>query len=160
MDAIAIFDIRAVEAPDEKSQICEAVLRSLPNWFGIEAAIVDYTNGARAMPFFAVYDDGQVPVGFVCIKEHNTHTAEVCVMGVLQPYHRLGIGKRLIERCEDYCRERGKTFLTVKTLAESHPDEGYAKTRLFYQAMGFVPLEVFPLHWDESNPCLFMAKRL
>ena len=24
----------------------------------------------------------------------------------------------------------------------------------------FIPLEVFPLLWDEANPCLFLAKQL
>ena len=36
----------------------------------------------------------------------------------------------------------------------------YAKTRKFYLKSGFKPLEVFPLLWDESNPCLFMVKRI
>jgi len=54
----------------------------------------------------------------------------------------------------------GKEFLTVKTLADTHPDEGYAGTRRFYLAMGFKPLEVFPTLWDEANPCLLMVKRL
>jgi GNAT superfamily N-acetyltransferase len=79
-------------------------------------------------------------------------------MGVLPSRHRQGTGRRLIERAEQFCAERGMKFLTVKTLADIHPDEGYAKTRAFYRAMGFTPLEVFPLYWDESNPCLFMAK--
>lgn len=31
--------------------------------------------------------------------------------------------------------------------------EDYDKTNLFYQALGFNELEVFPLLWDEANPC-------
>ena len=38
--------------------------------------------------------------------------------------------------------------------------KSYKKTRLFYQSVGFKPLEVFPMHWDKDNPCLFMAKSL
>jgi len=48
----------------------------------------------------------------------------------------------------------------VKTLDESAPDAFYAKTRQFYLRAGFKPLEVFPLHWNKENPCLFMAKPL
>ena len=81
-------------------------------------------------------------------------------MGLLEQCHRQGVGRKLIEICENYCREHGIAFLTVKTLAESHPDPYYKKTRLFYEAMGFKPLEVFPLLWDASNPCLFLAKHL
>ena len=152
-----MIDIKEVTLPGEKSHICNLVLRALPDWFGIESAIVDYVNDVRPMPFYAAFDDGG-PVGFVAIKRHNQHTAEVYVMGILQDFHRMGIGTKLIALCEDYCRKNKMTFLTVKTLDESRADEGYAKTRQFYLSVGFKPLEVFPLLWDASNPCLFMAK--
>ena len=32
---------------EEKSQICENILRSLPQWFGIESAIIDYVNDVK-----------------------------------------------------------------------------------------------------------------
>jgi len=54
----------------------------------------------------------------------------------------------------------GRIYLTVKTLDESREDEGYARTRRFYYAMGFQPLEVFPMLWDADNPCLCMLKYL
>lgn len=151
--------IRNISAPEEKSRICDAILRALPSWFGIESSIIGYVDEVRSMPFFAAYD-GEAPVGFAALKGHNPITSEICVMGVLREYHRQGIGRRLIEACEELCRERKTEFLTVKTLAEAHESKSYAKTRLFYMSMGFKPLEVFPLLWDESNPCLFMVKVL
>ena len=36
--------------------------------------------------------DGERPVGFLAVKVHNAFTAEVCVMGILKEYHRMGIG--------------------------------------------------------------------
>jgi hypothetical protein len=45
-------------------------------------------------------------------------------------------------------------------LSAVHPDQGYAKTRAFYQAMGFCPLEELPDFWDAENPCLRMVKKL
>lgn len=48
----------------------------------------------------------------------------------------------------------------VKTLAPSHPDRNYAKTRAFYQRVGFRPLEELPELWGEANPCLLMVKRI
>ena len=141
----------------EKSDICNKILRALPDWFGVEASIVDYVGQVRSMPFYAAFD-GASPVGFVAVKVHNAFTAEVCVMGILREYHRHGIGGKLIERCRAYCMENGQEFLTVKTLDASAESESYKKTKLFYEAMGFRPLEVFPLHWDKDNPCLFMAK--
>ena len=154
-----IITIREVNDPNEKSSLCERILRALPDWFGNEAPIVDYTQKVQGMPFFAACD-GEHAVGFVALKVHNPYTCEVCVMGVLSGYHRQGAGRALIGRCVDYCRENGHEFLTVKTLDSSREDEGYARTREFYHAMGFRPLEVFPLLWDANNPCLFMARTL
>jgi len=153
------FVFREVTAAQVKSEICNDVLRALPSWFGLEFAIVNYTQEVREMPFYAAFD-GEKPVGFVAIKDHNEFTAEIWVMGIYTEYHRHGIGRELIRWCEDYCTTTGREFLTVKTLDESRASKSYEKTRLFYLGVGFRPLEVFPLHWDKDNPCLFMAKYL
>ena len=153
------MEIKAVTHPEEKSNICNTILRGLPSWFGVEESIVDYVEKVQDMPFYAAYD-GERPIGFVAIKVHNPHTAEVCVMGILKDYHRRGIGKKLIEHCEIYCRDNNMDYLTVKTLDESRQSNSYEKTRLFYLSVGFKPLEVFPLFWDEDNPCLFLVKNM
>jgi len=152
-----MIEINEIFEPDTKSSICNAILRALPSWFEIDASIVDYVEKVRLMPFFAALDDDK-EVGFVALKIHNAFTAEICVMGVLEEYHRQGVGKKLVIRCEKYCVDNRIEYLTVKTLDESRESDSYRKTRLFYQSMGFKPLEVFPLLWDEDNPCLFMAK--
>ena len=149
--------IKEIYNPNEKSAICNEILRALPDWFGIEESIVDYVKQVRSMPFYSAYKNDNA-IGFVTVKMHNRYTAEVCVMGVLSEYHRLGIGKDLIRCCENYCRENEIEFLTVKTLDESRACDEYNKTRLFYLSQDFRPLEVFPLLWDKDNPCLFMAK--
>lgn len=142
-----------------KSTICNDILRTLPNWFEVEASIADYVEKVRAMPFYAAFDDDKV-IGFVALKIHNRYTAEIAIMGVLRDYHRQGIGRMLVGQCEDYCKANEFMFLTVKTLDESRTSKSYEKTRLFYLSVGFRPLEVFPLFWDEDNPCLFMAKSI
>ena len=151
--------IKEVIAADEKSSICNEVLRALPSWFGIEESIVGYVNEVKTMPFYSAYDDGNA-IGFVAIKSHGDYSAEVCVMGILKEYHRKGIGKKLIDICVNYCKNERIEFLTVKTLDESTESRSYEKTRLFYQAVGFKKLETFPLLWDENNPCLFMARHM
>ena len=154
-----MFKIRQVNTPEQKSHICSSILRALPTWFGIEAAIVDYVEETRSMPFWAAFD-GEQPIGFVALKVHNPYTSEICVMGILKDYHRQGIGKKLVECCGAFCSDNNAEYLTVKTLDGSVPSKSYTKTRQFYLAVGFRPLEVFPLHWDKNNPCLFMAKHL
>ena len=148
--------VREIFDMDAKSSICNEILRTLPNWFGIEASIVDYVEKVRIMPFYAALKYDKI-IGFVALKIHNLFTAEVCVMGVLQENHRQGVGTLLIKSCEKYCVDNNIEYLTVKTLDESRECDDYKKTRQFYMSMGFRPLEVFPLHWDEDNPCLFMA---
>ena len=151
--------IQRIEDDSQKSIICQLILRDLPDWFGNEQALIDYTKDVQGKVFYCAYDDTR-PVGFIAIKVHNQDTAEVYVMGILEAYHRQGIGKKLVETGQTYCKEEHMTFLTVKTLDESRPDQGYDQTRSFYKSMGFKPLEVFKTLWDESNPCLFMAKVL
>jgi RimJ/RimL family protein N-acetyltransferase/N-acetylglutamate synthase-like GNAT family acetyltransferase len=157
---IEYFRFVQVESHDEKSAICEHILRMLPNWFGVEESIVSYVKEVRELPFFAAYAADNVAVGFVALKPHNEYTAEVCVMGVLQDFHRHGVGRQLIALCVEECRRVGRVFLTVKTLDQSRVSHSYEKSRLFYRAQGFYPLEVFPLLWNENNPCQFMAKYL
>ena len=154
-----MFEIKEVSIADEKSKLCNDILRVLPNWFGVESSIVDYVKSVRAMPFYAAYDNSK-PIGFVALKEHNHYTSEIYIMGLLKEYHRMGVGKNLIKTSEKHCKNKGVEFLTVKTLDKSRESKSYEKTRLFYEAMGFKPLEVFPLLWDEDNPCLFLAKHI
>jgi len=81
-------------------------------------------------------------------------------MGVRPETHHRGVGRALVERAEAYLRDKDAEYLQVKTLSAAHPDEGYARTRRFYRAMGFRPLQEFPTLWGEANPCLQMIKSL
>lgn len=152
-----MVEVKEMFDSDEKSRTCNEILRALPNWFEMEEGIVDYVQQVKTLPFYAAFDNNKV-VGFVAIKIHNPFTSEIYVMGILNEYHRMGIGKILIEYCVDYCKKNKMEFLTVKTLDASRESKSYEKTRLFYLAVGFKPLEIFPLLWDENNPCLFLAK--
>jgi len=154
-----LIKIKEVFNSCDKSTICNDILRALPNWFGVEASIIDYVSQVRELPLY-VAADGTKNIGFVAIKPHSPFTAEICVMGILKEYHKQGIGRRLVDECEQYCIRSKTEFLTVKTLDESRASKSYEKTRLFYLAVGFKPVEVFPLLWDEDNPCLFMAKHI
>ena len=81
-------------------------------------------------------------------------------MGILPAAHRQGMGRALLNQTQVWLKEHGVEYLQVKTLGPSNPDENYAKTRDFYLAMGFQPLEEFSQIWDENNPCLILVKRL
>ena len=79
-------------------------------------------------------------------------------MAVRPEHHRRGIGRALLLHAEASLTRAGVEFLQVKTLSPSADDEGYAKTRAFYLAYGFRPLEEFPDLWDPQNPALQMVK--
>jgi GNAT superfamily N-acetyltransferase len=142
-----------------QSSICIPILRILPEWFGIEDAILHYEQEVDHLPTFLAKSDGRV-LGFLSLKQHFPVSAEIFVMGVRPEVHRGGIGQALVEAAEAHARGLGVEFMQVKTLGPSRPNEEYARTRVFYEAMGFRPLEEFPQIWDEKNPCLILVKRL
>lgn len=132
-------------------------MTSLRKWFNPIEDIQRKSIEHRDMPFFAAYKDDDV-IGFIAIKIHNKYTAEIYNVGVLEEYHRNGIGSKLLLETENYLKENGYKFLTVKTLDESVEYEPYERTRAFYYKNGFYPIEVFLLYWNEDNPCLLLAK--
>lgn len=151
--------IAQIDDPNLKSEICNSILRSLPLWFGIESAIVDYANDIKPMQTWAAYEHDQI-IGFASINKHFKKSAEIHVMGIRQEFHRKGIGHQLIEGIEKELRKQGFKFLTVKTLSESRPNQEYDQTRNFYLKTGFTPLEEFKTLWGEANPCLLLIKNL
>lgn len=147
---------RVVEIADpaERSRLAEAVLRDLPEWFGIEDSTRRYVEDAAALPTFAVEPD----LGFLCLKQHTPRAAEIYVMGVRRAEHRRGIGRALVGEAESWCRAHGIRYLQVKTLGPSRPDSGYDSTRAFYEAVGFVALEELHGLWSHDNPTLILVK--
>lgn len=139
---------------------CEAVLRALPAWFGIERAILDYREAAAAHPTFGVRGaEGRVEA-FLTVKRHFPESAEVHCMAVRPERRGSGVGSALLAAVEEWLRGDGARFLQVKTLSSRSPDKGYAETRAFYRARGFVPLEEMPELWDAFNPALILIKAL
>ncbi len=151
------MEINEIFEPNEKSSICNSILRALPEWFGVEKSIVDYVEKVRDMTLYVAFENAN-PIGFIALKIHNEFTAEISVMGIMNNFHRQGIGSSLIRHVERFCAANGLKYLTVKTLDASAVYEPYERTRKFYKNLGFVPLEVFPLYWDKDNPCLFLVK--
>ena len=143
----------------EKSKTCESILRSLPQWFGIEEALLQYVEEIKKLPTILALV-GDEYAGFLSFKQHNKYTAELYVMAICPKYHRQGIGRALIHHTESILCQQGFEYWQVKTLADSHPSLFYKRTRDLYQAMGFRPLEEFTQLWGQDNPCLLMVKCL
>lgn len=142
-----------------QASVCEPILHALPEWFGIEQATRQYIEDIQDRPTLLA-SVGREVVGFLTLTLHNEHAAEIHVMAVRPEWHRRGTGRALTRVAERYLREQGVEYLQVKTLSAAHPDKGYARSREFYRAMGFRPLQEFPDLWGSANPCLQMIKSL
>ncbi|HVE76881.1 MAG TPA: GNAT family N-acetyltransferase [Actinomycetota bacterium] len=139
--------------------VCRKILDALPEWFGIPEANADYVAFADAAPSVIASLEGE-DVGLLTLQLHSPYAAEVHLMAVLPEHHRKGIGRTILQHAELRLAERSVEYLQVKTLSEKRPDPNYDKTRLFYLAQGFRPLEEFPTLWDPANPALQLIKAL
>lgn len=135
----------------EKQTITRYILEALPDWFEIPEAREEYVRASVGKQFLCAYE-GNRPVGFLYLKQTGKDTAELAVIGVLKEHHREGIGRKLFEEAKRTAREKGCSFLQVKTVQMGKYD-AYDKTNLFYISLGFKEFEVFPTLWDEWNPC-------
>ena len=136
---------------NEKQAIAREILEALTDWFGVEESREEYISRSSDWTFFAAKGT-EGPIGFLCLKETGKATVELAVMGVLMEHHRSGVGRRLVEKAIETARLQGYEFMQVKTV-KMGIYEDYDRTNLFYISCGFKELEVFPLLWDEANPC-------
>ena len=149
-------------APEDVARL----LGMLPGWFGIGASNTEYIERARLLPAYLAWpgepgesDGPGQPAGVLLAIRHFPAAAEVYLMAVDPAMHRNGAGRALIRALEADLLADGVEFLQVKTLGPSSPDAGYAKTRAFYESMGFRPVEEIHGLWAGS-PCLLMVKTL
>lgn len=145
------MSVKRISDDQEKKNIARCILEALPDWFGIPEAREGYISGSGGTIFFAAYD-GELPIGFLYLKETGKSTVELYVMGVRKEYHRQGIGRELFGEAKKAAREAGYAFMQVKTVQMGRYEE-YDRTNRFYLAVGFREFEVFPTLWDECNPC-------
>ena len=143
--------IQMLDDRQEKQRVARVILEALPEWFGIPEARENYIRES-ADEIMLVSSEGGEPDGFLCLKETGRDTLELAVMGVLKEFHRQGVGTALVQAAKRIARERGYSFLQVKTVQMGRYPE-YDATNRFYLSLGFKEFEVFPTLWDEWNPC-------
>ena len=138
---------------------CEAILRTLPEWFGIEESLQMYVRDSGSFPTFAVEESSNL-LGFVSLRKHYEESWEVHCIAVSASYRNRGVGTVLLEHAEAWLAARGACFLQIKTISGSSSDPNYAQTRRFYLARGYTPIEEFPDLWGPTNPVLQLIKRI
>jgi GNAT superfamily N-acetyltransferase len=138
---------------------CEPVLRSIPEWFGIESATRAYISACGTLPTWIAEDGRGGVAGFLTIRRHFDHAAEIHCIAVHRSHHGTGVGTALLHHVEAELRAGGVRWLQVKTMGPSRPNPEYARTLRFYLSRGFQPLEEFSGMWD-GIPALQLIKTL
>ncbi|MFA7109351.1 MAG: GNAT family N-acetyltransferase [Sphaerochaetaceae bacterium] len=144
---------------EEKTRICRKVLEDLPMWFGLPESTNEYCEKVKEYEFVVICN-AEEKIGFASIRENSEYVSELFVLGIMEKYHRKGIGKLLMEYLYKELKKKKIQYLEVKTLDESRESEEYKMTRLFYKKMGFIPFDVLENEWGKENPCLIMLKDL
>jgi GNAT superfamily N-acetyltransferase len=152
-------DVTVVPFAEEYRSECAVVLGRLPGWFGFEATNREYIASLGRLPAFVARLNGAT-VGFIGLEHHTPAASEILVLAVTPELHRHGIGAALMRRAEDYLRDDGRRMVHVKTLGPSDPDAGYARTRRFYEALGYIPLFETTALWGPDQPALILVKAL
>lgn len=152
------FIIREITDKKEKEKISREILEDLPEWFGMTESTEEYITDSKDKPFLACFLEKD-PVGFIVLNETSLDCAEIFVMGIKKKFHRQGAGEKLNQAYENLAKKLGYTYSQVKTVETGHYQE-YDATNIFYQAIGYKKLEVFPELWDEWNPCQIYVKYL
>ena len=148
-----------IEGNGQWPEAVEQLVRGLPAWFGIEQSILRYIDAARALPNTAVFLDGEI-VAVCLVRQHTEVACEIELLAVRRDLHRTGLGRRLLRKVEADLRSRGIKVLQVKTFGPSGESLEYERTRAFYQALGYLPLEERTDIWGPDNPCLISVKML
>lgn len=134
-----------------KKTISRNVLEALHDWFEVDESREKYILDCAGWIFLAAKEEDQY-VGFLCLKETGRETVELAVMGVLREYHRKGLGRALFEEAKKTAKEKGYSFMQVKTVKEGVYAD-YDITNRFYQSLGFKEFEVIEEIWGKENPC-------
>jgi GNAT superfamily N-acetyltransferase len=134
---------------------CASILAELPQWFGLPQSNAEYAQAAERELAWVAEDAGEI-LGLMVLMDHGFSAIDVHLLAVRPRAHRRGVGKALIAQALAVTRASGKPYLTVKTQGPSAGYEPYARTRAFYEAVGFQALEEFTEIWGPENPCLIM----
>jgi ribosomal protein S18 acetylase RimI-like enzyme len=148
--------IRPLDAATD-AEACDAIIRGLPEWFGMEAGIRDCARAVRTQDGLVAVDRDEV-VGFVTFTTEGA-VAEITWMGIKAGRRRQGAGRALTEVLVERLRREGLRRLHVKTLSAREPYAPYAETRTFYRSMGFAEQEELDI-WGPGNPAVLLARDL
>jgi GNAT superfamily N-acetyltransferase len=135
--AIDVHRLRPEDAP-----ACDAIIASLPYHFGLDSGRRECAEAVRRQDGLAAVI-GEEVVGFLTWRPWYRASREITWMAVHAERRGAGIGRELLDRLAADCVGHA-LYLIVTTLSEASPepgiDDGYVRTRLFYERNGFEPV--------------------
>jgi len=149
--------VRPLQTSDATA--CDAIIASLPDWFGMPEGIRECADAVRMQPGLVCERDGLV-VGFLTVDRPSGSTAEISWLAVHAAERGRGLGTALVERLVADLATAGVRLLVVKTLSDREdPGPEYAATRAFYLARGFAPAAELDL-FGPDNPIQLMSRTI
>jgi GNAT superfamily N-acetyltransferase len=144
------------------AEACDAIVAGLPYHFETGRNLC--AHAVRESPGLVAVAGGRV-VSFLAWRAWYGTAVEITWMAVDAGERRHGVGGRLIEALVARASGiRGIRYLLVTTLSEATPEpgveDGYARTRRFYQRNGFVPIWDPRGWWSDANQAVVMLRVL
>jgi GNAT superfamily N-acetyltransferase len=151
---IAIRELAARDAPG-----CDAVIATLPDFFGLEDGIQACARAVRTERGVVAVSPHDDVVGFTTWVKHRPHAGEITWAAVHRDHRNRGIGRRIVHDAEARAVADGVTWMTVMTLSpnDRHADS-YNATRHFWHVVGYTELRDLDV-WSE-NLAVLMVKSL
>jgi GNAT superfamily N-acetyltransferase len=161
MPSRANFQIRASSPRD--SAACDAIINSLPYHFGDFEGRDECARAVRSEDGIVVTADHAV-AGFLTSKPWFATSREITWMAVHAAWRGRGIGSLLIDHLAQLATRERCRYLLVTTLSASIPEpgveDGYARTRAFYERHGFSPTWEPHGWWSKDSQAVLMLRPL
>jgi GNAT superfamily N-acetyltransferase len=88
---------------------------------------------------FWVVEEKGVLIGMVAVRRKDGETAQLNRMRVAAARRRRGLGQRLLELCEDFCRRKGYRLIVLDTT------DRQAAARRLYEKNGYALVGAMPI---------------
>lgn len=150
------------EVTDSDRQLVRQIVESTGYFSAAEADVAielveeRLAKGDSSGYHFLFMDIEGSPAGYACFGPIacTVHSFDIYWIAVHKDYQRAGIGRRLMELCEDRIRQMNGRQIYVETSGR----EQYASTRHFYHRCGYEIAAVFPDFYDQGDDKMVFLK--
>lgn len=98
-----------------------------------------------------VADIGGKVVGYIAIMDLDRKTSKIVSFAVKREFRGKGIGKRLLSKAIERCREKGRSRMLLEVRVSNYVAQN------LYKKMGFRVVEVIPNYYHDGEDAYLMA---